>query len=308
MPTPQNRDRTYTSRAVSPAGAQVRSADLNSWQDQLIANFRGKAAAISPAAISGTVNNWDPTGLDIDVGGGTFLPAAQVVRVSLSANVNLNGIARGIAGRMLEIVLVSSGGWHLDLIPEAGASTAANRLLLPGAVQRRLYGDGSRALLWYDGTSSRWRVVAVHTNAGDHGTEVLQISPFAGVGNGDNWAFSTSGCLASANGGGGLQTRGFGINLLVGSVIEAVHATVRGNAGGVLTMSLRQGNVGGDTSLGSAATVAAATDQDVTVSGLGVVVAIGENYYLRFQSNNVDLAYRIYEMSVTYRRRGKDGT
>ena len=307
MSLPQNRNRTYA------ASSQVFSADLNKLQDMAIDAFRGKQSVISPSSISGTQNNWDPTGLDIDVGGGTYLPAAQVIRVSLSANANIHGIARGVAGRLLELVLVSSGGFHLDLVDEQTSSTAANRLLLPGGVQRRLYGDGARALLWYDGTSARWRVISVDTNAGDHDLETMVISPFLGehaAGSGEaNWSFSESGgYLSAAGGGGAYQTRAVPISgLLVGARIEEVHATVRGNAGGILTMSVHRSDVGGVTDLGSDDTTAAATDQGLSVTGMTEIVEIGESYYIKFKSDTLDLGYRIYEIRVKFRRRGKDG-
>lgn len=302
MSFPQNRTRTFA------AGSQIPSADLNAWQDQIIANFRGKGAVISPSAITGTVNNWDPTGLDVDVGGGGgFLPAAQVIRVTLSGNVILTSIARGIAGRVLEVVIVSSGGFYMDLPDSHASGTNVNRLLLPGAVTRRLRGDGARALLWYDGTSARWRVVAVHTTAGDHGLERLIMSPLNGTNDSDaNWQFSkTLGCLASIGGAGGDQTRGFGIPLLEGCVLEQAGATVRGNVGGILTMSVHKADVGGVTDLGDDATTAAFTDQGLSITGMAEPVELGEHYYIQVESSAPDLAYRIYEMWARFSRPGK---
>jgi hypothetical protein len=292
---------------VFAVGSQVPSAHLNNNQNRQIDHFRGKQAVISPAAITGNVNNWDPTGLDVSVGG-IFYPAAQVIRQDLSADVNLSGIARGIAGRILYLINIDAS-WHIDLLHESTNSTAANRLALPGGEHRRLYGEGSYAKLWYDGAISRWRVLEVHTNAGDHGLETIKLNIFGGKNDsGDAWSYNfAGGYLATPNGSGGVARHAIGIELPVGTIIEELNATVRGNASGVLTMSLVQSNVGGKTTHASDSAPATATDEGLSITGQSVEVAAGETYLLQLESSVADLAYRLYEASVVVRRRGKNG-
>lgn len=270
--------------------------------DGYLSGAFGLNGTISPSTISGTVNNYAPTSLS----------TAFAIRQDLSGNVTLNGLTGGTDGRLLLLVNIDAGGFYIDLVHEATGSTAANRFALPGGIDRRLYGEGSSALLRYDGTSSRWRVLWVTTTAGDHGQETIQISPMSGI-NGSvtdpAWSYNISiGAMNSANGSGGTAQFLVPINLLLGSVIEEVDATVRGNAGGVLTMRVLNSNVGGlEPSLGSDSTTAAATDQALTVTGINAEVELGENYFLEFTSNTNDLAYRIYQIQVRFRRPGPTG-
>lgn len=160
MALPTTRDTNYA------PGMEVESADLDNWQDWIIQNYRGKPGAITPAAISGTVNDYNPTGLD--VGG---VPSAQVIRLSLLGPTTLNGLAGGVAGRIVILVNIDNGGDYLDLVSEAGGSTAANRFALPAGETVRIMGSAVNeadacAILWYDGTSSRWRLLASSTMGG----------------------------------------------------------------------------------------------------------------------------------------------
>jgi hypothetical protein len=87
-----------------------------------------------------------------------------ILRVDPSANIDLTGLQGGAAGRVLVVVNVdtSGTGWKLTLKRESGSSTAANRLALP-RTDVILAEAGSAAVLVYDGTTSRWRVVGVDT-------------------------------------------------------------------------------------------------------------------------------------------------
>lgn len=106
---------------------------------------------VAPAALAASQNDYSPTNLAV----------ATTLRLDASAPVNVTGIALGASGRVLAVVNVSTAN-AITLTHEDAASTAANRLLLPSGANLTLPPNGA-ALLVYDATSSRWRVLASST-------------------------------------------------------------------------------------------------------------------------------------------------
>jgi hypothetical protein len=81
----------------------------------------------------------------------------RILRCSTDASRNLTGITGGESGRRL--TLSNVGAQNLVLVHDA-TSTAANRFLCPGSANLTINANDS-ADLWYDATSSRWRVIGV---------------------------------------------------------------------------------------------------------------------------------------------------
>lgn len=106
-----------------------------------------QSGVISPAQLTGDTDDWAPTDLS----------TAGTIRASTDASRNLTGLTGGSAGR--QIRLINVGGFDLVLAHDA-TSTAANRFLCPGSANLTLHPNDS-VLLWYDGTSSRWRAIGV---------------------------------------------------------------------------------------------------------------------------------------------------
>lgn len=101
---------------------------------------------ITPTALSGDVDDWNPTGL----------ADAAVIRISSSTDVNITGLAGGADGRI--IVIENIGFNNITLTSEDGASTAANQFLLNTNV---LLLGLEIAVLQYDATTARWRSLIV---------------------------------------------------------------------------------------------------------------------------------------------------
>jgi hypothetical protein len=179
MTLPTSRNTTYA------AGSQVKSADLNDLQDQIIALAAGTigpvkwAVDISPAALGSDQNDWNPTSLS----------TAQVIRASASTSgIDLTGLSGGADGRLLALVNVGTT-YTLTLKDENASSSAANRFAL-GGYDLAINPTGA-AILIYDATSSRWRVLARHkANA----TRVRRVNLVAA-------RYSTSGSLIVDDGG-----------------------------------------------------------------------------------------------------------
>ena len=109
---------------------------------------------ISPAQIVSNTDNYNPTGLS----------TAAVLRLTTDASRNLTGIVGGVDGRILMVLNV--GSFPLVLKDDA-TSTAGNRFQLNGDVT---LGPDEGALLWYDSTSSRWRLAGLYHVYGDAST------------------------------------------------------------------------------------------------------------------------------------------
>lgn len=96
---------------------------------------------ISPTALAAATDNWAPTGF----------ATCNVVRMDATLPVALNGLAGGATGRCIRLVNISAS--VVTIVAGAGTSTAANRFASGLAIAA-----GSFVDLWYDGTTSRWRL------------------------------------------------------------------------------------------------------------------------------------------------------
>lgn len=113
-----------------------------------ITSFSSQVAftgVITPTSISGTVNNWAPTGL----------AGATLVRATPSSTVSLTGLTAQPAGTLLMLVNISASV-TMTLVDESASSTAANRFALSAD-----WPIGPEDAVWmrYDGTASRWIVL-----------------------------------------------------------------------------------------------------------------------------------------------------
>lgn len=84
------------------------------------------------------------------------LPAADVVRLDSDAARDITGFSGGTGGRV--VVLVNVGSFAITLKHQSTSSTAANRVAVPWAGDY-IMDPSYAAVLLYDATASRWRVV-----------------------------------------------------------------------------------------------------------------------------------------------------
>jgi hypothetical protein len=127
-------------------GADATIVQPSDWNDDHVINELVLGADITPTALAGNTDNWAPTSL----------AGAAVIRVSASAAINLTGLTGGADGRIVFLENVNS--FAITLKHDV-TSTAANRFYCPGQIDDTLL-PGSTKQLIYDGTASRWRVVA----------------------------------------------------------------------------------------------------------------------------------------------------
>lgn len=101
-------------------------------------------AVISPAQITSNQTDYAPSGLS----------TAGVLRLSSDASRTINSLTGGVTGRIL--VLVNIGTQNIILLDDDGSTgTAANRFQLSS--NYTLVPEHAVSI-WYDGTSSRWRI------------------------------------------------------------------------------------------------------------------------------------------------------
>lgn len=105
-------------------------------------------ATISPASLSTSQNNYNPSGLS----------TAGVIRLTASAPVNITGLTAPTPGNNQTIVLtVLAASSTITFKSLSGSSSAANQF---GIASDLAVAASTTILLSYDSTSSLWRIVS----------------------------------------------------------------------------------------------------------------------------------------------------
>lgn len=132
----------FGSGSATDAGLYRPGAGVNRFLGRL--SFDADSV-ISPAQLTANTDDYDPADL----------ATSGVLRITASGAINLTGIAADSGNSWL--LLINSGTNTITLKHDV-TSTAANRFYCKGAADYALTSRSS-ALLFYDSTSSRWRVL-----------------------------------------------------------------------------------------------------------------------------------------------------
>ncbi len=132
---------------VSPDGANWHEAFAIDAASATVALRGGMALAgiVSPPPITADVNDYTPAGL----------ASAAVLQIASDATRSISGLGGGVEGRILCVINI--GGQTLVLLNEHVASLAANRIAIGTDL---VIAAGQAAMLRYDGTAARWRLLA----------------------------------------------------------------------------------------------------------------------------------------------------
>lgn len=99
---------------------------------------------ITPTSLAADANNYEPPSL----------ATSSIIRQNASGDVKITGLAGGASGRLMILQNISS--YSITLMEDSSSSTAANRFYLGGDLT---LDPNNSAYLWYDASSSRWRLV-----------------------------------------------------------------------------------------------------------------------------------------------------
>lgn len=100
---------------------------------------------VSPSELTADQNNYNPG-------------VGDIFRLTANAARNITGLAGGSEGKAILLLNVDSTD-AITLKHQSTSSDAANRIIVPWAGDYVLAAAGGAALLVYDGTTERWRVV-----------------------------------------------------------------------------------------------------------------------------------------------------
>lgn len=216
-------------------------------------------SAIAPAAITGSNDNYNPTGWSTGTGG------AQVIRQDLSAAATLTGLAGGATGR-IAIIRNLNATYDLKLTHDA-TSTAANRFQLPEAKDLYLVGAQSYVVLQYDATLSRWVVIATNGRQPKtlwlHSSNFMPSEPATDV-----WIFDGPSALNNSGGGAGMQAP---LMLPVGTRLTAItYRMITGAVNGPHNGALEYADLATATatSVGTGNTGTESSNETFTLSGM----------------------------------------
>lgn len=110
------------------------------------------------AARATTVLTTTSTGSQNDFNPGTMTGPIVLLRCNNASLLTLTGIVAGVDGQLLFVESIGAG--QVDLTPQSGSSSAANRLINLAAVGNTSLAAGSgTALYQYDATTARWRLI-----------------------------------------------------------------------------------------------------------------------------------------------------
>jgi hypothetical protein len=112
---------------------------------QLSIGKLGLTTVASPS-FTGSADNWAGAANGV-----------SMVRYSANGAYSISGIAAGSDGDILRFYNLSN--YTLSFLHASGSSTSPNQIICPNGVQYDVRKFGG-VDLWYDGTGSRWRVLA----------------------------------------------------------------------------------------------------------------------------------------------------
>jgi hypothetical protein len=122
---------------------------LDASDDEVAIDGRFCLVSLTPAQITADQNDYNPES--------TASNRSSAWRISSDASRNVTGIAQGLNGRLL--FLVNIGAQNIVLQNENASSAAANRIITGTGADVTLAADDT-AILWYDSTTARWRLVS----------------------------------------------------------------------------------------------------------------------------------------------------
>lgn len=139
---------TISVGTITATNATISALTLGTVDTIALTGLERHTGIVTPAALTANQNNYNPTGI----------ATARILRMTSDASRTVTGIAAQNNGQRL--LIQNCGGFDIVLAHSSASSDAANRIICPGLANLTINaGDGVE--IWYDGTSSQWRVVGL---------------------------------------------------------------------------------------------------------------------------------------------------
>lgn len=139
---------------VNPTNTSVLGT-LKSWEHT--SGYIQWNSILTPSQITSNQNDYNPTGWT----NGGAPNGASILRINTDASRNITSMAGGTAGRLA--IITNTGSNNIVLTDDDGATgTAANRF--DNNISLTLAANTS-VMAYYDGTSSRWRILSMQSSA-----------------------------------------------------------------------------------------------------------------------------------------------
>lgn len=123
--------------------------DQADWQVTGSSGF-ASSAILSPAQITGDVDDYDPTGFRV-----SNVIEKSVLRIDLDANHDITGLVPSSPVKGDRVIISNVSAFNFKLKNNNAGSVAANRFILKGDITIE---EDESLELYYDTTSLRWRV------------------------------------------------------------------------------------------------------------------------------------------------------
>ena len=146
------------------------SADGSAWIDAIIIDKTSGSTKlntgffltgdISPGQITADQNDYDPAGLS----------TSSVLRLSSDASRGITGLSGGGDGRI--VAIINTGTNNIVLTDASTSSSAANRFGFGADIT---LSSKQSAVLWYDATDSRWKLLAAPQAGGGGSGTVMSV-------------------------------------------------------------------------------------------------------------------------------------
>lgn len=122
---------------------------------------------LNPTSISGTVNDWTPTGI----------ATSMIIRIATSGTTTITGVGNGIGGRVL--ILHNISGNNITLANQSASSSAGTRMITGTGADITMAPDQSATMV-FDTSTNRWRIIAAPSSGSGTVTSIATTAPISG--------------------------------------------------------------------------------------------------------------------------------
>jgi hypothetical protein len=256
--------------------------------DGALAGALALTSDISPTD-TGTLTDYNPTGW------GSGSTGAQVIRWNGASPASLTSLAGGADGRLAVIENVNASNGLTIKNDDGATGTAANRIYTPEEQDLGLVKQ-TAALLIYDATSSRWRVVG--TSGRIRRLRTMQLGYSLGI-NVDlsTWTYVSDYIKPTASGSWFIP-----MPLMAGATIKEIRVRVQRSTVQTFLITPTKTTDGSSADIATGQTTSTASVVWVThtFSGLSDTVASGKEYKVIIAASGSDANLRIGHVEVDY--------